>query len=183
MPWADGVPNPHLAAWAEREQLAGAGRTACVVGCGYGDDAAYLATKGFRVTAFDLSPRAIGECRRMRGATDVRWMTADLFRPPADFRRAFDFVFEAYTIQALPHDARVDAPRACAELVAPGGTLLVVCRGRDETDPSGDLPWPLTKSECAKFTAAGLAEVRFEDYVDAESPPLRRFRIAYRRPA
>lgn len=182
VPWADGVPNPHLTAWADRERLAGAGRTACVVGCGYGDDAVSLAARGFSVTAFDLSPRAIGECRRIRGATGVRWITADLFVPPVGWTRAFDFVFEAYTIQALPLDARKDAPRACAELVAPGGTLLVVCRGREESDPPGDLPWPLTKSECAKFIDAGLTEIRFEDYTDSESPPRRRFRIAYRRP-
>lgn len=182
MPWADGVPNPHLVEWADRERLDGTGRTACVIGCGYGDDAIFLARRGFRVTGFDLSPTAIGECRRTFGAMDVAWITADLFRPPADFRRGFDVVFEAYTIQALPLAARLDAPRACADLVAPGGTLLVVCRGRDESDPPGDLPWPLTKSECAKFVTAGLTEVRFEDFTTAESPPLRRFRIEYRRP-
>lgn len=170
-------------AWADRERLDGRGKTAAVVGCGYGDDVHFLAERGFTVIGFDLSPAVIADCAPRTPDEPVTFVVADLFDLPRPWLRSFDFVFEAYTIQAMPIDARVNAPRACADLVAPGGTLLVVCRGRAESDPPGDLPWPLTKSECDRFRAAGLTEVRFEDYTDAEAPPRRRFRIVYHRPA
>lgn len=59
------------------------------------------------------------------------------------------------------------------------GTLLLVCRGRDAADPPGDTPWPLTREELAA-RENGLPLVSFEDYYDAETPPVRRFRAVYR---
>lgn len=35
---------------------------AVVIGCGLGDDAEYLASMGYEVTAFDISPTAIAMC-------------------------------------------------------------------------------------------------------------------------
>ncbi|WP_200961968.1 methyltransferase domain-containing protein, partial [Phycicoccus sp. Soil803] len=46
-------------AWAEAQNLAGGGREALVVGCGYGADAEYLASLGYRTTGFDFAPTAI----------------------------------------------------------------------------------------------------------------------------
>jgi hypothetical protein len=43
------------------------------------------------------------------------------------------------------------------------------------------MPWPLTKDELTDFLRFGLKEVSFEDYVDDEEPPVRRFRVAYRK--
>ncbi len=37
--------------------------------------------------------------------------------------------------------------------------------------------------ELGEFVKAGLTDVNFEDYVDAEDPPVRRFRAEYRRPS
>lgn len=55
VPWADGVPNPHLVEWADGAagMPDGSGRQALVVGCGLGYDAEFLAGRGFEVTAFD----------------------------------------------------------------------------------------------------------------------------------
>ena len=69
-----------------------------------------------------------------------------------------------------------------ASFVAPHGTLLIVTRGRDAADPQGNLPWPLLKDELGGFKTAGLVEAKFEDYLDGETPPVRRFRVEYRRP-
>jgi hypothetical protein len=72
-----------------------------------------------------------------------------------------------------------------ADFVAPGGSLLVICRGREPDEPEGSLPWPLTRAELgALVTEAGLVETAFEDYLDdTEGSPVRRFRCVYRRPA
>jgi len=104
-----------------------------------------------------------------------------IFCPPSSWRRAFDLVLEIYTLQVLPDDLRTKAMSLIGEFVATEGTLLVITRGRDESDHPGKMPWPLLRSELAEFSNAGLNEVEFEDYLDAEDPPVRRFRVEYHR--
>src|SRR5207253_3853096 len=97
IPWADRATNPNLLAWLDAHQTRGDGRSALVVGCGLGDDAEELARRGFGVTAFDISPAAIDWCRKRFPGSKVTYRAADLLAPPAEWTRAFDFVFEAYT--------------------------------------------------------------------------------------
>ena len=42
------------------------------------------------------------------------------------------------------------------------------------------MPWPLTKDELGAVELLGLSKVHFEDYLDNEMPPVRRFRATYR---
>jgi len=64
---------------------------------------------------------------------------------------AFDLVVEIYTLQVLPPELRHTAMDRLAGLVAPSGTLLVICRGRDPDDDPGAMPWPLTRAELDAF--------------------------------
>lgn len=179
VPWADGRPNPHLVEWfeAERPEVA----DALVIGCGLGDDAEWLAARVGRVTAFDVSPSAIEQAGLRFASSSARYQVADVLRLPPHWRRAFDFVFEAYTLQVLPPDVRRPAIRAVASTVADRGTLLVVSRGRGIEGDRGEMPWPLTRSELEAFAAEGLGEVAFDDFIDDEDPPVRRFRLVSRR--
>jgi SAM-dependent methyltransferase len=179
--WADLAPNPNLVAWLDREKVEGNGRRALKIGCGLGDDAEELARRGFLVTAFDVSPTAIEWCYTRFPTTTVKYVVHDLLSDQCEWAADFDFVLESYTLQVLPEDVRAKAIPCVARFVAPGGELLVIARGREPNDPPGTMPWPLLRSELAAFTGAGLTEVRFEDFMDAESPPVRRFRIHYRR--
>ena len=179
--WADLAPNPNLVAWLDRERVVGGDRRALEIGCGLGDDAEELARRGFTVTAFDVSPTAVAWCRRRFPASPVHYEIGDVLRPPAEWQGRFAFVLEAYTLQVLPEDVRAGAATRVADFVAPGGELLVIARGRDGGDPPSGLPWPLVRGEFDAFTAAGLRELRFDDFMDAESPPVRRFRVHYRR--
>jgi hypothetical protein len=88
-------------------------------------------------------------------------------------------VLESYTLQVLPHDLRDRAVEAISSFVAPGGTLLVIARGRERDEPEGKMPWPLTREELALFQTLELSEKSFEDYMDNEEPPVRRFRVTY----
>jgi SAM-dependent methyltransferase len=180
IPWADSRPNPNLVVWLDRSQLNGDGRRALIVGCGYGDDAVELEKRGFAVTAFDISPTAIAECRKRFPHSAVRYEVADLLQSPPSWQQQFDFVFEAYTLQVLPPDLRANSIAKIADFVVPGGTLLVVTRARDAADPPGQMPWPLVRDELAGFSQS-LREAMFEDYLDDEQPPVRRFRAEYRR--
>lgn len=182
VPWADLRPNPNLLQWLDREQVEGAGKRALVVGCGLGDDAEELSGRGFDVTAFDISNPAIAMATRRFSRSEVEYLAADLFHPPEDWEREYDLVHEAYTLQVLPPELLSEAMERMAAFVAPGGILLVIARGRDETEDQGEMPWPLTQDELAMPCRLALEQFSFEDYFDAEQPPVRRFRAGYRRP-
>jgi hypothetical protein len=182
VPWADLAPNPHLLDfWRDHSQKISA-KHALVVGSALGDDAEQLSNWGFQTTAFDISETAIRRARHRFPDSQVTCLTANLLDPPPEWRQKFDFVFEAYTLQALPEQVRARAATNVASFVAPQGHLLVVARARDASEPPGEMPWPLTRPEFSSFTHAGLTELSFEDYIDDhETPPTRRFRAFYQR--
>jgi len=164
IPWADLSTHPLLAAWLDRAAAPPPGARALDIGCGLGDNAAGIAAKGFRVSAFDLSPRAIGWARSR--FPDVDFMTADLFAPPPDWSGAFDLVHECYTLQALPDAPRAEAMARIAQFVRPGGRLLVIARARDDGTPSAGPPWPLSRQELMDLTTHGLAAENVERLPD-----------------
>jgi SAM-dependent methyltransferase len=181
IPWADLKANVNLTHWLDRERIAGGGKRAIVIGCGLGDDAEELAQLGFQVTAFDISPTAVEWCQRRFPNSAVHYVAADLFQLDPAWLDAFDFVFESYTLQVLPVSIRHRAMENVARLVAPSGTLLVVCRARNESDPPGQMPWPLMEKEVLQFEALGLSKISLEDFFDPEEPDVRRFRAVYLR--
>lgn len=179
VPWADLAPNPYLEAWHERHPDAIRTRRCLVVGCGLGDDAEYLAGQGGHVTAFDLSDTAVQWCHRRFPGSAATYLTANLLEPPSEWTRHFQVIFEANTLQSLPADLRVIGMQRIAEFLAPGGRLLVVCRGREPDDPIEGPPWPLERAELDAFVESGLAEASFADVVDRRDDA-RRFVIEYR---
>jgi len=183
VPWANLCPNPRLLDfWNTRPQQT-VGKLALTIGSGLGDDAEQLAAWGFLATAFDISETAIRASRKRFPTTTVEYLAANLLEPPSKWRRTFHFVFEANTLQVLPAALRPRAIKNIAGFLCPGGLLLVISRGREPSDPEGQMPWPLTRSELSAFTAEKLEELSFEDLLDLEDPPepaVRRFRVLYK---
>jgi SAM-dependent methyltransferase len=185
IPWATLAPHPLLVQWARARQLPGTGRTALVVGCGFGDDAEFTASLGFRVTAFDISPTAINGARHRFPRSCVDYTPADLLNPPASWRGAFDLVVEIYTIQPLHGTARTTALAMLPRLVAPGGTLLIIAHATEQPTPQRDpasFPWPLTRAEI-NSAAGHLHPVQIELLRDDETPPTLRWRAEFNRKA
>ena len=182
VPWDRGAPHRMLVEWAEERGLSGDGRRALVVGAGLGDDAEHIAGFGFETVAFDVAASAVRAARRRYPDSAVEYVAADLLDPPAQWRRAFDLVVESLTVQSLPDPPRRDAIGRVAEMVASGGTLLVIATGREEKDgPVHGPPWPLTRAEVDTFAAGGLAPVRIEAVHDPAEPRLYRWRAEFRR--
>jgi SAM-dependent methyltransferase len=172
--WVDLAPNPYLVEWLRGRSAALQGR-AIVVGCGYGDDAELLAGLGLDVVAFDVSTTAVDRCRSRFPESRVQYAAADVLAPPAEWTGAFDLVFEAYTVQVLPGDARAACARSIAGMVAPGGVLLVVARSRTPEDSEGLMPWPLAREELDAFLFPRLRLANLLEIVEPGDPPVTRF--------
>jgi thioredoxin reductase/SAM-dependent methyltransferase len=120
-----GRPNPQLV--AEVTGLA-PGR-ALDVGSGEGADAVWLAERGWRVTAVDISAAALERAAAHaadvgpQAAGRIEWTRADLREePPAE--GAYDLVSSQF--MHLPAEPRRELFARLAAAVAPGGTLLIV---------------------------------------------------------
>ena len=179
IPWARLAPRPLFKQWADSTDLQGNGKKALQVACGLGDDAEELASRGFAVTAFDISPVAIEWCQQRFPASSVQYQVADLFALPESWQHSFDFVLESYTIQAIPRPMRPQAMSSIARTLAPGGTLLIICRGTDDINEIS-MPLPVMHEELAVFQQEGLQEVSFEDFPASDTLSARHFRVVYR---
>jgi SAM-dependent methyltransferase len=176
MPWDFTDANVLIVEWARERQVRGDGRRAVVVGCGLGRDSEFLGRLGFATTGFDIAESAIAVVRSRYPDSPVHYQVADLFDPPAGWQ--FDLVVESYTTQALPVTLRERATRAVRNLVAPGGTLLLIAAVRGEDDPPPDgPPWPLTRAEVDAFAADGLTAVEIGQHDGTSS----RWRAEFRR--
>ena len=182
VPWDRGVPHPLIAEWVQTRLPEGHGRRAVIVGAGLGEDAELIAGCGFETVAFDISPTAIRTARERHPDTTVDYVVADLLDPPGEWRRRFDLVIESLTVQSLPDPLRPKAIGSVRDLVAPGGTLLVVAAARDAADgPVDGPPWPLTREEIDAFATGGLRQLRVEELAGPGDPSIRRWRAELRR--
>jgi SAM-dependent methyltransferase len=134
-----GDPNIHLV--SEASELAPG--TALDAGSGEGADAIWLAERGWRVTAVDVSGVALrrGEERATEAGADVArridWLREDLTRwePP---QSSYDLVSAQY--MHLPKTPRELLFAHLAASVATGGTLLIV--GHHPSDLQTTVPRP-----------------------------------------
>ncbi|WCB93569.1 Ubiquinone biosynthesis O-methyltransferase, mitochondrial [Baekduia alba] len=188
-PWNRDGPHGLLEQVVEDRRFDGGGtRSAIVVGCGLGADAEYIASKNYNTTAFDLAPTAIRIANDHHPDTRVQYEVADLLDLPDAWRHAFDLVVECWTVQALPDPPRTDAIHAISDLVAPGGTLIVIAVARDDdgddSAPDGGPPWFLNAATIAKFAHDGVEPVDVRRVPDPEAPEQRRgWRAELTRPA
>lgn len=184
VPWADDQACPALCAWlnSEAPSLVRPGATACIVGCGLGEDAKELADRGYDIVAFDVSPTAVAWARTRHPDTAERFVIADLFHLPTSLQRRWDLVVEINTLQAIHPDLRPTAAAGIASLARPRGIVLTICRGRDEAEPLPDLPpYPLSTRELTDlFAAQGFLPTReADDFADDQG--IRRLRTTFKR--
>jgi SAM-dependent methyltransferase len=129
---AELLAHPYL----ERETSTLAPGTALDAGCGEGAEAVWLASRGWSVTAADISPEALARAASRVAqaglAARVRFVEADLSGWEPQSR--FDLVTTHY---AHPATSQVAFYERISRWVAPGGTLLVVGHLRTPNTPPG----------------------------------------------
>lgn len=177
VPWAELKANPFLDEYLKNHLPRG---KALVVGCGLGDDAVALSLAGCEsVTAIDISPSAIQWCEERFDGFGIDFQVADLFDLPQELLGQFDFVFEAFTIQALPLSLRDEVITAIASLAKPKAHLLAISFGKQENELFEGPPWPLERNELRLFENKGMKELEFSIFANTRGGSSMSFRALY----
>ncbi|MCD4777313.1 MAG: methyltransferase domain-containing protein [Candidatus Aegiribacteria sp.] len=91
------------------------------VGCGEGRDAVFFASRGYTVTAFDISPIGIEKARQLAGKAEV---SLDVFLADInEFRLTdtYDIIFSTGVLQYIPENLRPEVLGNYRQFTNPGG--------------------------------------------------------------
>lgn len=155
-PWDLGGAHPELEArFAETV----AGRSALVPGCGRGHDAAWLAGRGWRVTAMDLHGGLEEMVAPRVAASGGRFLRGDVLQH--DGGETFDLWWDHTFFCAIPPERRADWGVAAGRLVRAGGELAALVFPIGKPAEEGGPPFGVTTADLA----AALGE-RFEPVCD-----------------
>jgi SAM-dependent methyltransferase len=159
--WDKGVPSPPMKQYLARHAVRG---RALVPGCGRGHEVALAAEYGLDATGLDIAPTAVAEARALYPQLVERFVTGDLFNPPAEMHGAFDVVLEHTCMSALPPTLRADYRRGIELTLRRGGLLIGVWYINPALDPGHEGP-PFPFSVAALTTLFGEDYEIVEDYV------------------
>ena len=178
IPWSDGAPHRFLVEWCF--DIKSRGR-ALVVGCGLGEDAAYLSRQGWEVTAFDISSSAVQWAKENHPTDNIDWQTADLLSLPEHWQESFDLVVEVHILQAIPEPLRILAAPNLAPLLKEGGHLVCIGRLNEKEEQFDGPPWPLSRSFIASI-GSNLLPIDFvKANLSSDEPEIIRYRSVWRK--
>lgn len=120
LPWDIGEPQPAVTRLADEGRFTDA---VLDVGCGFGDNALFLASRGLAVIGVDIAPHAI-ELASERAAdqgAEVAFTVADV-TDLSGFVNTFDTVLDSALYHCLSGQARRDCVAALHKATRPGAT-------------------------------------------------------------
>ena len=125
----------------------------CVLGCGTGHDAAYLASKGHIVTGVDISPEAIARANALHKNERLSFVQADAFEFAKKSRGEYDLVLEHTFYCAINPERRNDLARLWHSMLSEHGFLLGIFFIMDRTGgpPFGSSEWELRERLKERF--------------------------------
>jgi SAM-dependent methyltransferase len=106
--------------------------TAIDLGAGEGRNAVWLATRGWRVTAVDLSPVGLAKADRLAAEHGVSIDTVEADAVAWEPAGPVDLVVLSYL--QIPTPQRLDALSRAATWLRPGGTLFVIAHDRSNIE-------------------------------------------------
>jgi len=127
-PWIIDQAQPDLIAAAEKGEVCGP--TVLDVGCGVGNNAIYLASRGFDVTGVDVSAKAISIAKQKanQAEVDVTFITLDALKIGTLAKR-FDTVIDFGLFHNIVGANRERYVHALSDVCVSKGQLLMQCLG------------------------------------------------------
>jgi SAM-dependent methyltransferase len=166
LPWDLGAPQPLVVALADAGEFSG---EVLDIGCGLGGNAAFLASRGLRVTGLDCAPAAVEQARARAAvwAAQVTFAVADATEL-AGYEDRFDTVLDSALYHCLTTDQRHEYLAALGRATRPGARLHVLCfstalRGgfpdrhlvsEDSLRETVGQAWTIERLEAAAYTTA-----------------------------
>ncbi len=157
-PWDIGRAQSEFVALEESGEIAG---DVLDVGCGTGENALFLASRGHVVWGVDSAPSAIELARRK---AQERGLTATFLVQDAlhlqELGRTFDTVIDSGLFHALSDPERPRFVRSVSGVLRPGGTYLMLAFS--ELEPGGYGPRRVTQQEIRAAFSEGwrINEIR-----------------------
>lgn len=131
-PWDIGKPQPALVHLADTGCFLG---TVLDVGCGSGENALHLASRGLSVVGVDVAETALAIARQNAGDRNIE---ADFFWGDAlhleRLGRAFDTVLDCGLFHTFGTEERTTYATSVASVTKPSGTLYVLCFSDEGAD-------------------------------------------------
>jgi len=161
VPWDIARPHPAL------KQLVETGRmsvgTVFEPGPGLGDNALYLASHGFRVTAVDIAPAAVDtlRARAVSMGLGIEVYVGEVVFGLDSVRSGFDYVFERSFLQTLPPVIRPRYVERLERLLKPGGVYVGIIRGPRQPPPVTQ-PFAFTEAELRSLFSASFEIVELQ---------------------
>jgi len=150
-PWDIGRPQPAIVGLAEDGEIRGA---VIDVGCGTGENALYLASRGLEVIGVDAAPSAIAQAQakaRLRGI-GATFLVADALQLET-LGRTFDAAIDCGLFHTFSDADRIRFERSLHRTLRPGARSFVLCF--NEHKPGGCGPRRVTQAEIRATFATG----------------------------
>lgn len=124
-PWDIGRPQTEFVRLCDAGRLIG---NVIDAGCGTGENALYLASKGLDVVGIDLAPAAIERARRKASerGLDARFEVADVLDLSA-FAESFDCGIDSGCFHTFDDERRARYVRSLHGALRPQGRMFVLC--------------------------------------------------------
>lgn len=169
-PWDIGKPQPEIVRLAEDGAISG---VVLDVGCGTGENALYLAGRGFEVWGIDFIPGAIEQARdkaRQRGL-NVHFQVGDALELDV-LGRVHDTVIDCGLFHTFSDDERPRFVCGLARVVHPGSRAYILCFSDQE--PPGQGPRRVSREEIRSafrewWDVESIEETRFQAIDDPQA--------------
>lgn len=98
------------------------------IGCGIGTEAVFLASRGYQVSAVDISADAIARAKELASVygVDVNWQVSDVLHLPME-DQSYDVITDRGCFHCIREDEREQFAAEIARVLKPGGLYVLRC--------------------------------------------------------